>query len=133
MIENVSKQERIIRGADLNGLVGEGSIRDEEIMERYGAGTRNKEGSIVVDFAKRMDLAIVNTYFKKKDEHRVTYKNGGKSTQVYYVMCRRRNLKKMCDCEVIENECVAKQHCMVVCKMALIVKKKKSRESKAKD
>ena len=34
-------------------------------MGRYGAGTRNKEGSMVVDFGKRMDLANVNTYFKK--------------------------------------------------------------------
>ena len=38
---------------------------------------------MVVDFAKRMDLAIVNTYFKKKDEHRVTYKSGRKTTQEY--------------------------------------------------
>ena len=49
-------------------------------MGRYGAGTRNGEGSIVVDFAKRMNLAIINTYFNKKDEHRVTYKSDGKST-----------------------------------------------------
>ena len=46
-------------------------------MGRYGAGRRNKEGSMVVDFGKRMDLAIVNTYFKKKDEHRVMYKSKG--------------------------------------------------------
>ena len=101
-------------------------------MGRYGAGTRNKEGSMVVDFGKRMDLAIVNTYFKKKDEHRVTYKSGGKSTQVDYVMCRRRNLKEMCDCKVILNECVAKQHRMVVCKMVLMVKKKKAEKVKPK-
>ena len=88
---------------------------------------------MVVDFGKRMDLAIVNTYLEKKDKHGVTYKSGGKSTQVDYVMCRRRNLKKMWDCKVILNECVAKQHHMMVCKMALMVKKKKSRESKAKD
>ena len=41
-------------------------------MGKHGAGTRNKEGSMVADFGKRMDLAIVNTYFKKKHEHRVT-------------------------------------------------------------
>ena len=93
-------------------------------MGRYGAGTRNKEGSMVVDFAKRMDLAIVNTYFKKKDEHRVTFKSGGKSTQVDYVMCRRRNLKEICDCKIMVNECVAKQHRIVVCKMVLMGKRK---------
>ena len=119
-------------GADLNGNVGEGNIGDEEIMGRYGAGTRNKEGSMVVDFGKRMGLAIVNTYFKKKHEHRVTYKSGGKSTQVDYVMCRRRNLKEMCDCKVILNKCVAKQHRMVVCKMAPMAKKKKAGKVKPK-
>ena len=100
-------------------------------MGRYGAGTRNKEESMVMDFGKRMDLVIVNTYFKK-DEHRVKYKSGGKSTQVDYMMCRRRNLKEMCDYKVILNKCVAKQHRMVVCKMALMVKKKKAEKVKPK-
>ena len=131
LIESVSKQERIVFGSDLNGHVGEGNIGDEKMMGRYGAGTRNKEGSMVVDFGKRMDLAIVNTYFKKKDEHRMMYKSGGKSTQADYVMCRR-SLKEMCNCKVIVNECVAKQHHMVVCKMALMVKKKKAEKVKPK-
>ena len=65
LIESVSKQERIVLGTDLNGQVSKGNIGDEEIMGRCGAGTRNKEGSMVVVFVKRMDLAIVNTYFKK--------------------------------------------------------------------
>ena len=119
LIESVSKQKRIVLGADLNGNVGKGNIGDEKIMGRYGAGTKNKERSMVVNFAKRIDLVIVNTYFKKKDEHRMTYKSGGKITQVDYVICRRRNLKEMCDYKVILNECVAKQHRMVVCKMLL--------------
>ena len=48
LIESISKEERIVLGADLNGHVGEGNIGDEEIMGRYGAGTRNKEESMVV-------------------------------------------------------------------------------------
>ena len=57
LIESVSKQERIALGADLNGHASERNIEDEEIMGRYGTGTRNKEGSMIVDFGKRMDLA----------------------------------------------------------------------------
>ena len=45
LIESVSKEHRIVLGADLNGHVGEGNIGDEEIMRRYGAGTRNMEGT----------------------------------------------------------------------------------------
>ena len=62
LIKSISKEERIVLSADLNGHVGEGNIGDEEIMGRYSAGMRNKEGSTIVDFGKR---AIVNTYFKK--------------------------------------------------------------------
>ena len=132
LIESISKEQKIVFGADLNGYVGEGNIGDEEIMGRYGAGIRNKEGSMVMDFGKRIDLAIVNSYFKKKDEHRVTYKSGGKCNQLDYVMCRRRSLKEMCNFKVIVNECVAKQHRMVICKMALMVKKKKAEKVKPK-
>ena len=53
--------------------MGEGKIGDDEIIGRFDAGTRNKKGSMVANFAKRIDLAVVNTYFTKKDKHRVTY------------------------------------------------------------
>ena len=62
----------------------------------------------------------------------VTYKSGGKNTQIDYMMCRRRNFKEMCDCKVIVNECVAKQHRMVICKMTFMVKKKKAEKIKPK-
>ena len=40
--------------------------------------------------------------------------------------------EEMCDCKVILNECVAKQRRMVVCKMALMVKKQKPEKVKPK-
>ena len=38
----------------------------------------------------------------------------------------------MCNCKVMVNECIAQQQCMVVCKMALMVKKKKAEKVKPK-
>ncbi|KAK3565305.1 hypothetical protein QTP86_005483 [Hemibagrus guttatus] len=52
------------------------STGDEEVMGKFGVKERILEGQIVVDFAKRMDMAVVNTYFQKREEHRVTYKSG---------------------------------------------------------
>ena len=65
LIESVSKQNIIVLNADLNGHMSKGNKGDDEIMGRYGVGTRNKEESVVVEFAKRMDLVVLNTYFKK--------------------------------------------------------------------
>ncbi|KAF7702399.1 hypothetical protein HF521_001682 [Silurus meridionalis] len=70
-------------------------------MGRYGFKERNVEGQMVVDFAKTMEMAVVNTYFKKKNDHRVTYKKGGRCTQVDYVLCRRCNLKEIGDLKTV--------------------------------
>ncbi|XP_062866594.1 uncharacterized protein LOC134329279, partial [Trichomycterus rosablanca] len=125
VIESIPKEERVVIGADLNGHVGEGNRGDEEVMGRFGVKERNQEGQMVVDFAKRMEMAVVNTYFQKREEHRVTYKSGGRSSQVDYILCRRGNLTEIGDCKVVVGESVARQHRMVVCRMTVVVKKRK--------
>ncbi|KAK3537369.1 hypothetical protein QTP70_008822 [Hemibagrus guttatus] len=82
VMESIPTGERVVIGADFNRHVGEGNTGDEEVMGKFGVKERNLEGQMVVDFAKRMDMAVVNTYFQKREEHRVTYKSGGRRTQV---------------------------------------------------
>ncbi|KAK3534980.1 hypothetical protein QTP70_001941 [Hemibagrus guttatus] len=76
VMESIPTGERVVIGADFNGHVGEGNTGDEEVMGKFGVKERNLEGQMVVDFAKRMDMGVVNTYFQKREEHRVTYKSG---------------------------------------------------------
>ena len=72
-------------GEDFKGHVGEGNRGDEELMGRFGIQDRNLEGQIVVDLAKRIEMAVVNTIFQKRQEHRVTYRSGCRITQVDYI------------------------------------------------
>ncbi|KAI5616429.1 hypothetical protein C0J50_24009 [Silurus asotus] len=125
MVDGVPRNERLLIGADFNRHVGEGNRGDEEVMGRYGFEERNVEGQMVVDFPKTMEMTVVNTYFKKKEVHRVTYKSGGRCTQVDYVLCSRCNLKEIGDCKVLAGDRVARQHRIVVCRMVLEVKKKR--------
>ncbi|KAK3527990.1 hypothetical protein QTP86_013102 [Hemibagrus guttatus] len=125
VMESIPTGERVVIGADFNGHVGEGNTGDEEVMGKFGVKERNLEGQMVVDFAKRMDMAVVNTYFQKREEHRVTYKSGVRRTQVDYILCRRGNLKEISDCKVVVGESVARQHRMVVCRMTLMACKTK--------
>ncbi|KAI5101440.1 hypothetical protein C0J45_8643 [Silurus meridionalis] len=125
VVDGVPRNERLVIVADFNGHVGEGNRGDEEVMGRYGLKKRNVVGQMVVDFAKRMEKAVVNTYFKKKEDHRVTYKSGGRCTQVDYVLCRRCNLKEIGDCKVFAGDSEATQHRMVFCRMVLEVKKRR--------
>lgn len=72
-----------------------------------------------------MEIEVVYTFFKKKEEHRVTYKSGGRCTQVDYVLCRRCILKEIRDCKVVAGDGVDRQHWMVVFRMSLEVMSRK--------
>ncbi|KAK3538880.1 hypothetical protein QTP86_018761 [Hemibagrus guttatus] len=100
VMESIPTGERVVIGADFNGHVGEGNTGDEEVMGKFGVKERNLEGQMVVDFAKRMGMGVVNTYFQKREEHRVTYKSGGRRTQDS--IQRKRLAKKKWDMDRTE-------------------------------
>ena len=87
----------------MNGHVGEGNNGDEECMGGHGLG-RNDEGQTMADFAKRIGLAITNTFFVKKQAHKITYSSGGRSTQLDYVIVRRRRIKEVVDTKIFVEE-----------------------------
>lgn len=109
---------------DFNGHVVEENRGDEELLVRYCVKDRNAEGQMLVDFAKRIEVAVVNSYFKKREEHIVMYESEDRCTQV----CRRC----IRDCKVVSGENVAKRHHMAVCRMKLDVTTKKQVKAEAK-
>ena len=80
-------------GADFNGHVGEGNRVDKKVMGRFfGVKYRNLEGQALVDFAKRIEMVVVNTYFQKREEQewRQVHTNN-------YILYRRGNLREIRD------------------------------------
>ena len=93
MVESNPREGRVGIGGDFNGHGDEGNRGHEELMAMFGVKERNLEGQMEVDFAKQKEMAVVNNYFQKEEQHRVTYKRGGRSKQVDYVLWRQRSLK----------------------------------------
>ena len=60
------------------------------------------------------DLSIGNTFFEKRPNHLVTYKSGGRQSQIDFLMCRRQQLNEVKNCKVINGESVAAQHRVLV-------------------
>ena len=77
--------EGLIIGGDLNGHVGKERGGYEEVMGIYGFGDRNREGEYILDFCLGKGLRIMNTMFKKEREKMITFKSGGRETQIDYL------------------------------------------------
>uniref|UniRef100_A0A1B0CYN4 OBP47-like domain-containing protein n=1 Tax=Phlebotomus papatasi TaxID=29031 RepID=A0A1B0CYN4_PHLPP len=64
--------------------------------------------------------SVVNTYFKKKDDHLITYKSGNTATQIDFITCNRDILGKFKDCKVIPGEPLTTQHRLLVADLKVV-------------
>ena len=74
----------------------------------------------------------LQTLFKKKAAHYITYKSGGNETQIDYILYRKGFKKEVTDCKVIAGEVVAPQHRVVVCRLKMEVKNRSGQEIREK-
>ncbi|GKA50437.1 methyltransferase-like protein 2 isoform X1 [Tanacetum coccineum] len=73
--------KRLILGGGLNGHIGAATEGYAGVHGGFGYGVRNEEGRAILDFAIAHDLVVVNSHFKKRDHHLVTFQSGACSSQ----------------------------------------------------
>ena len=104
-------QEVLICG-DFNRHIGASAAGYEEVHGGLAFGKRNTDGERVLEFSVANNLVVANSWFKKKSKHLVTYQSGLYSTQIDYMLCRRRLLKYVTNVKVIPGEvCFSAQTC----------------------
>ena len=82
VIQEIPQEEKIYIGGDFNGHVGKKRDGYEMVHGGYGFGDRNEAGVSILDFAVAYDLILANTYFKKRDEHLITFKSRSNKSQI---------------------------------------------------
>ncbi|KAI5740423.1 hypothetical protein M8J76_003694 [Diaphorina citri] len=126
VLERIPENELVMIGADMNGHVGKRRDGHEECHGGYGFGEKNEPGERVINLAEAYDLKIVNTFYKKKDEHLITFKSGTSKTQIDYWLCSRDLASTFKDCKVIPGEALTSQHRLLLLESMLIeIKEKK--------
>ena len=110
LIRSLSEKDKIVIGADLNGHIGRGNTGYERWHGGFGNGEKNQEGDNILEFTQAYDLALGNSFFKKREEHYVTYMSGTNRTVIDYILVRRQDLRDLKNCKVILGESIASQH-----------------------
>ncbi|XP_076940755.1 uncharacterized protein LOC143610061 [Bidens hawaiensis] len=68
----------------------------------------------LLDFAVAHELGIINSFFKKRESHLITFSSGGRNTQIDYLLMRQGDRRWWKDCKVIPGETVVAQHRLLV-------------------
>nr|XP_026484140.1 craniofacial development protein 2-like [Vanessa tameamea] len=125
LLMNLQDSEEVYVG-DFNVHVGRESDGYERVHGGWGLGNRNADGEALLHATCAFDLAITNTWFKKKEEHLITYKSGHHATQIDYFLVWRRSLCCVKNCKVLPGEALIAQHRLVVMKVKLSVSPRNS-------
>ncbi|KAL1448519.1 hypothetical protein WDU94_000571, partial [Cyamophila willieti] len=71
-LENHLKGDKNIIMGDMNAQVGTDRTNYETVMGPWGYGNQNPEGERLIDLCMRNEMLLGNTWFKKRDSHKIT-------------------------------------------------------------
>ena len=114
VVQRVPAGEKLIVGGDFNGHVGARNDGFEEVHGGYGFGLMNDDGLNLLDFALSYNFKIVNTQFKKRENHLITYRSGPNQSQIDYISVRNNMAKDVRNCKVLPHEQVTSQHRILI-------------------
>ncbi|GKB67324.1 protein kinase, ATP binding site-containing protein [Tanacetum coccineum] len=77
-----------------NGHIGANADGFSSVHGGFGYGVRNDEGQTILEFAAAHDLVVVNSFFKKRDAHLITFHSGDHDTQIDYMLVRKGDLSR---------------------------------------
>ena len=74
-------------------------------------GMKNEEEERVLEMAQTYDLALLNTFLEKKEEHLTKFESGGNRAVIDYRAIRRK---------VVQGESIAAQHRLLIADLAVM-------------
>ncbi|VDO92280.1 unnamed protein product [Heligmosomoides polygyrus] len=104
----------IIVAGDLNGHVG--ATKDGcSCHGGFGNGSGNADDERILDYAESQSLTIVNTIFRKRDPHLISYYSGSTKTQIDFVLVKDRDRSIVTDVTIVPYEMITPQHRPLIC------------------
>ena len=80
--------DSVICLGDFNGHVGRYINRFDGVHEWYGIGERNLEGRMLLQFWLEKELCVSNTWFKREEKRKVTFRIGENETKIDFVLIK---------------------------------------------
>ncbi|VDO67818.1 unnamed protein product [Heligmosomoides polygyrus] len=102
--------------ADLNGHIGADGY---SCHGGFGYGSRKADGERILEYAESHNLTIVNTVFRKRDSHLISYYSGSSRSQIDFVLVRDRDWSIVTDAKIVPYETVAPQHRPLICTLKI--------------
>jgi len=73
LVSCIPQNEMVVFAGDMNGHIGSSNVGYDGTHGGFGYGSRNADGSRLLEFADGLNLVVCNTLFTKQESKLVTY------------------------------------------------------------
>ena len=84
-----SVDDLVMHLANFNGHAGRHIDGFYGVHAGYGVGQRKLEGRILSEFCLKKELCVSNTWFKRDDKRKVTFRMGENETEIDFVLTKK--------------------------------------------
>ena len=77
--------------SDINGHLGRHIDRFDVVHGGYGAGLRNLEGRMLLEFCLEKELCMSNTWLRRKEKRKVTFRMAENETEIDFVLINKEH------------------------------------------
>jgi endonuclease/exonuclease/phosphatase family metal-dependent hydrolase len=115
IMDNKTTHYTIVMG-DFNAKIGSRNQGEENVMGKFGFGTRNERGQRLIEFALGSKLFIANSKFKKNINRKWTWRNpdGTIKNEIDFIMSTDQSIIQ--DVSIINKVNTGSDHRLVRCK-----------------
>ena len=89
----------------INGHVGRHIDGFDGENGGYGVGQRNLEGRMLLEFCLEKELCVSNTWFKREEKRKVTFRMGEIETEIDIVLIKKEHRRFIQNVKAIPGEC----------------------------
>jgi len=90
---NSKKEKFTIIMGDFNAKIGK-NINNSSLIGNFGLGNRNLRGDLLEEFLGKQQLYVMNTFFKKKEKKKWTWRapNGTTKNEIDYILTDKKHI-----------------------------------------
>lgn len=129
-IQRVDPQDYLIIAGDLNAKVGDKKMG--KTVGTYGYRGINQNGKRLIDYCVYNQLRIMNTFYKHKDQHKITWSARGSVSAIDYVITNEKTAKLCLDVRTYPGIDIGSDHYLVQANFRFIDENIKRRGGKPK-
>lgn len=123
VIQRMNPEDYVILAGDMNARVGNRKV--SRAIGTFGLPEVNRNGERLTDFCIYNQLRAMNTFFRHKEKHKITWSARGSYSLIDYVIANEKAAKRCIDVRSYRGADVGSDHYLVQASFRLTLKQKK--------